>query len=117
VPYVATPVLDHGILWMVKDGGIVTKLDAATGTLLQEERVDAVGNYFASPVAGDGKVYFASESGTVSIVAAEKDWRVIASRNFREKIYATPALESGKLYLRTEAALYCFQGGKPANNQ
>jgi outer membrane protein assembly factor BamB len=110
VPYVATPVLDNGILWMVKDGGIVTKLDTATGKVLQEERVDAVGNYFASPVAGDGKVYFASESGTVSIVAAEKDWRVISSRDFHEKIYATPTLENGRLYLRTEAGLYCFRG-------
>lgn len=114
VPYVATPVLDHGILWMVKDGGIVTKLDAATGHLLQEERVPAVGNYFASPVAGDGKVYFASEPGAVSIVAAEQDWRVISSREFHEKIYATPVLEGGRLYLRTEEALYCFQGSRRA---
>src|SRR5215475_14026929 len=84
VPYVATPVLDHGILWMVKDGGIVTKLETDTGKLLQEERVPAVGNYFASPVAGDGKVYFASENGSVSVVASEPEWRVISSREFHE---------------------------------
>jgi outer membrane protein assembly factor BamB len=112
VPYVATPVLDHGSLWMVKDGGIVTKLEADTGKLLQEERVPAVGNYFASPVAGDGKVYFSSEPGTVSVVAAEKDWRVISSRDFHEKIYATPALVGNRIYLRTEEALYCFEGGR-----
>ena len=69
----ATPLLDHGILWLVKDGGIVTKLDALSGRLLQEERVAGSGSYFASPVSGDGKVYFASESGTVSVVAAEPD--------------------------------------------
>jgi outer membrane protein assembly factor BamB len=116
VPYVATPVLDQGILWLVKDGGIVTKLDANTGELLQEERAPGVGNYFASPVIGDGKVYFASESGTVSILAAQRDWRVISSRDFHEKIYATPALGRGRLYLRTEKALYCF-GGAPQNSQ
>jgi outer membrane protein assembly factor BamB len=113
VPYVATPVLDHGILWLVKDGGIVTKLDAATGRLLQEERVEAPGNYFASPVAAGGKVYFASESGTVSIVAAVPDWRIISSHAFHEKIYATPALDRDRLYLRTEKALYCFTGTRP----
>jgi outer membrane protein assembly factor BamB len=117
VPYVATPVLDHGILWMVKDGGIVTKLDATNGHLLQEERVPAVGNYFASPVAGDGKVYFASESGAVSVVAAERDWRVLSSREFHEKIYATPALEGDRLYLRTEETLYCFRGSRGAANR
>ena len=113
VPYVATPVLDHGILWMVKDGGIVTKLDAASGRLLQEERVAAFGNYFASPVSGDGKVYFASESGTVSVVAAEPDWRIISSHDFHEKVYATPVLAHDRLYLRTERALYCFSGARP----
>src|ERR1051325_6816752 len=117
VPYVATPVLYHGMLWMVKDGGIVTKLDAGTGQLLQEERVPAVGNYFASPVAGDEKIYFASESGTVSVVSAEKDWRVISSKDFHEKIYATPALQGNRIYLRTEESLYCFEGpGAPDSN-
>jgi outer membrane protein assembly factor BamB len=95
---------------MVKEGGIVTKLDAVSGRLLQEERIPGFGNYFASPVAGDGKVYFASESGMFSVVAAEADWRVITSRDFHEKIYATPALAGSRLYLRTEQALYCFQG-------
>jgi outer membrane protein assembly factor BamB len=112
VPYVASPLLDNGILWMVKDGGIVTKLDADSGRLLQEERLDAFGNYFASPVSGDGKVYFASESGTLSVVAAQPEWRVISSHEFHEKIYASPALSGDRLYLRTERALYCFRGSR-----
>ena len=113
VPYVATPVLANGIIWMVKEGGIVTKLEADTGKLLQEERVSGFGNYFSSPVAGDHKIYFASEPGTVSVVAAERDWRVISSRDFHEKIYATPVLDHGRMFLRTEKALYCFHGAAP----
>jgi outer membrane protein assembly factor BamB len=93
---------------MVKEGGLVTKLDAATGELLQEERVPGPGNYFASPVAGDGKVYFSSEPGTISIVAAQREWQVISSRNFHEKIYATPVLDHGRMFVRTERAIYCF---------
>jgi outer membrane protein assembly factor BamB len=109
IPYVATPVIDRGILYMVKDGGIVTKLDMASGNLLQEERVGSVGNYFASPVAGDGKVYFASEPGTVSVLASQPEWKVISTHEFHEKVYATPTFGSGCLYIRTERALYCFQ--------
>src|ERR1700722_2737458 len=109
VPYVATPVIDRGILYMVKDGGIVTKLDVATGQLLQEERVAGVGNYFSSPVAGDGKIYFASEPGVVSVLASQPEWKMISSHEFHEKIYATPAFGRGCIYLRTEQALYCFQ--------
>jgi outer membrane protein assembly factor BamB len=112
VPYVSTPLLDKGILWMVKDGGIVTKLDAASGRMLQEERVPGIGNYFASPVAGDGKVYFASEQGVVSVVANTMDWQVVSRHEFQEKIYATPVIDRNRIYLRSEQALYCFQGGK-----
>jgi outer membrane protein assembly factor BamB len=111
VPYVATPVLDKGILYMVKEGGIVTKLDAATGQLLQEERVAGVGNYFSSPVAGDGKVYLASEQGVVSVLASQPEWKLVSSREFHEKIYATPAIGQGRVYIRTEKAVYCFQSG------
>lgn len=119
VPYVASPLLDKGMIWMVKEGGIVTKLDAGSGELIQEERVPGFGNYFASPVAGDGKVYFAGEAGTVSIVAAEREWRVIGSRDFHEKIYATPCLQGDRLFVRTERALYCFRGvsdGSPSRS-
>ncbi len=111
-PYVATPVIDRGILYMVKEGGIVTKLDVASGQLLQEERVAGLGNYFSSPVAGDGKVYFSSEPGTVTVLASQPEWKVISSHEFHEKIYATPAFGAGCLYIRTEQALYCFQASQ-----
>jgi outer membrane protein assembly factor BamB len=109
-PYVATPLLDQGRLWMVKDGGIVTKLDAASGRVLQEERLPALGSYFASPAAGAGKVYFASEPGVVSVVANEAEWRVLATHDFREPIYATPVIAGDRIWIRTKAALYCFDG-------
>ena len=111
-PYVATPLLDRGILWMVKDGGIVTKISAAAGDVLQENRLPAMGSYYASPVSADGKVFFASQQGVVSVIANEQDWRVIASHDFMEKIYATPLVAEGRLFIRTEKALYCFQTRK-----
>jgi len=112
VPYVATPLLDRGVLWMVKDGGIVTKLDAASGQVLSEERVGGVGSYFASPVTGDEKVYFASEPGVVTVVESGREWKIMSSHEFHEKIYATPAIERDRIYIRSEQALYCFRGAK-----
>jgi len=112
VSYVATPLLDRGVLWMVKDGGIVTKLDAASGQVLSEERVGGVGSYFASPVTGDGKVYFASEPGVVTVVESGREWKIMSSHEFHEKIYATPAIGRDRIYIRSEQALYCFQGAK-----
>ncbi|MBI4663141.1 MAG: PQQ-binding-like beta-propeller repeat protein [Verrucomicrobia bacterium] len=115
VPYVATPLAHRGSLWMVKDGGIVTRLDAGTGRVQHEERVPGIGSYYASPVTGDGKVYFASELGVLSVVADKPEWNVLSSHDFKEKIYATPVIERDRIYIRTEKALYCFQG-KPARN-
>jgi outer membrane protein assembly factor BamB len=110
--YVATPLLDHGILWLVKNGGIVTKISAETGNVLQEKRLPGLGNYYASPVSADGKVFFASEDGVVSVISNEQDWRTIASHNFMERIYATPLIVNERLFIRTENALYCFQASK-----
>jgi outer membrane protein assembly factor BamB len=108
VPYVSTPLVHGGVLWMVKDGGIVTMLDAATGDRLQEERLPGLGNYAASPVTGDGKVYFASVPGVVSVVAAQREWRLLSSHNFRERIFATPVIDRDQFLVRTEQALYAF---------
>jgi outer membrane protein assembly factor BamB len=111
-PYVATPLLDNGILWTVKDGGIVTKISVATGSALQEKRLPTMGNYYASPVSADGKVFFASQQGVVNILSNESDWKVISSHDFMEKIYATPLVAEGSLFFRTEKALYCFRAKK-----
>jgi outer membrane protein assembly factor BamB len=111
-PYVASPAWHNGIVWIVKDGGLVTKLSAKDGELLQQERLGATGNYYASPVIADGKVYFASENGVVTIVDDAKDWRIISARNFREKIFATPLVHEEMLYIRTEKALYAFGGNR-----
>jgi len=109
VPYVATPLVHEGSVWMVKDGGIATKLDARTGRVLHEERLPGIGNYYASPVAGDGKIYFASELGVLSVVSASGEWKVLAKHDFREKIYATPVINKSRVLIRTEKALHCFQ--------
>lgn len=108
VPYVPSPVVTGGRVWMVKDGGIVTRLDAATGALIGDERLSAQGGYYASPVAGGKAVYFASEAGVVSVVSDGEGWAVISSRNFGERIHATPLLDSGRLFVRTEKALYAL---------
>jgi outer membrane protein assembly factor BamB len=108
VPYVSTPILFRGILWMVKDGGIVTVLNAATGERLSEERLPGQGNYAASPVLGDGKIYFASVPGVLSVVRAQPDWQVVSSHDFQERIFATPVIDHDRILVRTERAVYMF---------
>ncbi len=94
---------------MVKDGGIVTALDLATGQVLKEGRATgAGGKYYASPTAADGKVFVASVDGKVTVLKAGAQWDVLGVNDLGDEIYATPALAGGRIYVRTRGTLYCF---------
>jgi len=110
IPQLPSPLVYGGVYWMLADqGGLVTELDPGSGTLLGKERLEhAPDAFYASPVAGDGKVYLLSQAGTLSVVAAEKGLHVLHTARFDEPCYATPALEDGRIFLRTETSLYCF---------
>jgi outer membrane protein assembly factor BamB len=107
-PFCASPLFYQGRVYTIKDSGILTCLDAATGQPHKTGRVTGTANYYASPVAGDGKVYLLSQRGTLSVVSAADQWQVIHSAEFGEEVYATPALLDGRIYLRTSGHLYCF---------
>lgn len=108
LPYVPSPLAYHGVLYMVKTGGILTALDAAKGRLLKQLRLPSNEGYYASPVAGDGKVYLASEPGMLTVVSAGAKAAVLSSRDLAERTMATPVIAGGQIYVRTEKALYCF---------
>ena len=108
VPFCASPLYLDGLIYTVKDGGFLASLDAHSGELVRRDRLAGSGNYYSSPVAGDGKIYFADQRGRLSVVQAGRDWRVLSSSDFAEDVYATPALAAGRIYLRTTEHLYCF---------
>jgi outer membrane protein assembly factor BamB len=109
LPYLPSALLYQGVLYSVNERGVVTALDAETGELLEQSRLrEALGDYAASPVAGDGKIYFASLEGKVSVVKAGKDLQTLSTADLGESVQATPAISGGRLYVRTAKALYCF---------
>jgi outer membrane protein assembly factor BamB len=115
LPNVPSPLLYDGVIYLVKDGGIVTSLDAKTGEILKQGRLrEALDAYYASPVAADGKVYMASQGGVVSVLRAGREWEILASNEFGEEIFGTPAIVDDRIYLRTKQALYCFAEQAPA---
>ncbi len=109
LPNVPSPLLYDGIVYLVKDGGIVTALDKKTGEVLKQGRLtEALDRYFSAPVAADGKVYMLSEAGKVSVLKPGPDWEVIQTNDMGAEAYATPAIVDGKMYLRTDWGLYCL---------
>lgn len=108
LPYVASPLLYRGVLYMVKDGGIVTSLDPTTGKVLKQGRGRSPSSYYASPVAGDGKVYLLGERGVLTVLRASGDWEILSSHDFQERAVATPVIDDGQVLIRTEKSLYLF---------
>jgi len=109
VPQLPSPLLYQGVLYMVNDGGVVTSLDPKTGEMQAQGRLKgAVDNYYASPVAADGKIFLASELGTIAVVRPGGSLEVLAVNDLGDLIYATPAIDGGRIYVRTRGALYCF---------
>jgi outer membrane protein assembly factor BamB len=109
LPYVPSPLLYNGLIFMVKNGGLVSTLDPKTGKSLKYDRIPAPGSYYSSPVGGDGKVFIVSQAGDLTVLSAEAQWQVLHSAQFNEDVFATPAIVDGRIYLRTAGHLYCFE--------
>ena len=109
VPQLPSPLLYQGVLWMVNDNGIVTTLNPKTGAEIKQGRLTgALGAVFASPVAADGHVFFATQPGAVAVLAPSGDLTTLAVNPLNEDIYATPAFADGHIYVRTTQALWAF---------
>ncbi len=108
-PDSSSPVVANGLVFMVSNEGMAVCLDAQTG---KEQWRQNLGDAFrASPLVAGDKVYFFGKSGTTTVVAADREYRVIAESDLGETTVASPAVAGGDLYLRTERHLYRI-GGK-----
>jgi outer membrane protein assembly factor BamB len=106
---VPSPLYYDGVLYVVKNGGLLTSFDPKTGEVRKAGRVNgAVGGYSSSPVAAEGRLFLCSEEGKVSVLKAGSDWDVIHVNDLDEGCFATPALSGGHIYLRSSEALYRF---------
>lgn len=109
LPNTSAPLHYAGALWIVKDGGVLTTLNPKTGDVIKQGRLTgALEQYWASPVAGDGKVYMISAAGKVVVLKGAGEWEILAMNELDDEVFATPAIVNGRIYLRTRNSLYCF---------
>jgi len=108
-PNIPAPLIYRGVMYLMKEGGIVSSLDPASGQVLKQGRTpEALEEYYASPVAADGKIFVISASGKITVLKADPQWEIIATSDLGEEVWATPAIAGGNLYIRTRNALYSF---------
>jgi len=109
-PYVPTGVVRGDLIWLWSDGGFVTCLDAPTGTIRYQERVE--GNYFGSPVWVDGRLFCVSTTGEVVVLEASDRFKVLHRYPLHELCHSTPAVALGRMFIRTEKHLVSLGGAK-----
>ncbi len=101
--YNVTPLLYRGILYLLRDNGVLTTFDAATGEQIYRERVR--GQFTASPVAADGRIYVTDEDGDVRTLQAGRTFKLLAESSLDSATLATPAISDGLLVFRTVKSL------------
>lgn len=104
VPKKPALLLLEGLLYGIDDNGVATCWEASGGTVLWNERIG--GNYSASPVAADGRLYFQSEQGKTTVVAAGRTFRKLAENQLGDGFMASPAIVGNALILRSKSGVY-----------
>ena len=100
--YMATPLVYRGVLYVLTYNGVLTAYDTKTGKKHYTQRIADGTAFMASPVAADGKVYFASEDGHVIVIKADPAYQLIATNEMGESTLATPAFSEGVMIWRTQ---------------
>src|SRR5580658_3595056 len=104
--------VDNGLLFMVNESGIASCFQTADGAEVWRERIG--GDYSASLLYGDGRIYYFSRAGKITVLKAGRTFETLATNQLDNGFMASPAVAGRALYLRTKAALYRIE--EPGRN-
>lgn len=106
---VSSPVLHDGHLYFLHENlGMVICAEAATGKIVFEERLPGAGQFYASVVLADGKLYGVDRRGGVFVVGARPQFEFLAHNSIgdRSSFDASPAADGSRLLIRSDKFLY-----------
>jgi outer membrane protein assembly factor BamB len=103
--YVPSPVCTDDYIFTTMASGQVHCIDAVTGNVLWTKDM---GKQYASPVLAGGLVYMPSDEGVITVIKPGSEFKEIAKNRMGEKMYASPAISNGKLYLRGFQHIFCI---------
>jgi outer membrane protein assembly factor BamB len=113
-PDVPSPLVVDGIVYLCRENGTLTAMDAKSGEQLYNEQALHRQRHRASPVFADGKIFLVARDGVVSVVKPGREFQMIAQNKMNEQISASPAIANGTMYLRSFDALYAIRSSEQA---
>ena len=109
IPEIPSPLLYDGVIYMVRNGGLLAAVDSKNGKLLYRERLNAPGQFSASPIGANGHVYLSSNRGVITVVKNGREFDIVHQHDLKDAIHATPAIDQNTLYVRTEKTIQAFR--------
>ena len=107
VPELSSPLVTGGELYFISSKGIATCLDAKTGDELWQHRLG--GNFAASPLLADGKLYCTSLEGITHVLKPGREYQSLATNQLFGQVQASPAVLGNSLLIRTQSQLICLK--------
>jgi len=108
IPEVPSPVSDGQFVYLIKNGGVLTVIDATSGKRVRRVRTPGRGTHYASPIIAGRHLYVTSGEGVITVLTCGADPKVVTSNDMETAVYATPAVAQGTLFVRTHDTLYAF---------
>lgn len=103
-PLTPSPIVIGEEIYIVNDVGILSCLDSRTGMPHWRQRLP--GDYSASPVLADGRLYFLNEEGVSTVIAPGKEFHRLAINELDGDTLASMAVSNGSIFIRTSTTLY-----------
>lgn len=108
-PYVTSPIAMGEYLYIPLDKGFLTCYEAQTGKIVYDkQQLGERNSITASPIAGDDKIYIQTEGGECYIIKQGPKFEILVVNKLNELFCASPAVSTGRLYLRGRKYLYCI---------
>jgi outer membrane protein assembly factor BamB len=100
----STPVLVNGHIFQATGAGVGVCVNLQDGADVWSERISP-GKFVAAPIATKERIYFVSDTGDATVIAASPEFKVLARNKFNEPVTASPAVADGALFFRTKTHL------------
>jgi outer membrane protein assembly factor BamB len=109
VPETPSVLVKNGLVYMIKNGGLVTCVDTESGDIIYTKKIGTSGSYLSSPLYANGNIFISSYNGRITILKEGNDFEIINQIDLGESIGASPVALEDKLYVRTASHLYAFK--------
>jgi outer membrane protein assembly factor BamB len=103
----STPLLYKDRLYVIGSRGEIAVLDAATGTLKYQKRINGIGSVWATPWANKDRIYFLDEKGTTRVFKAGDTFEQVAENKLEGKFWPSVAVAGNKYIFKGAEKLYC----------